>query len=105
MADRSTPGSRRDVIDPIDLIVSGVHVLVDLGGSGIGRAEGELERRKLVLVHAARAEGAQRLAAIKAERGLIGFDDMIRELHERMVTNRRRLAASRALPMETRKAA
>jgi hypothetical protein len=31
--------------------------------------------------------------------------DMIRELHERMVTNRRRLAASRALPMETRKAA
>jgi hypothetical protein len=31
--------------------------------------------------------------------------DMIRELHERMVTNRRRLAESRALSMETRKAA
>ena len=31
--------------------------------------------------------------------------DMIRELHERMVTNRRRLAESHALPMETRKAA
>jgi len=31
--------------------------------------------------------------------------DMIRELHERMVTNRRRLAESRALRMETRKAA
>jgi hypothetical protein len=31
--------------------------------------------------------------------------DMICELHERMVTNRRRLAESRALPMESRKAA
>ena len=31
--------------------------------------------------------------------------DMICELHERMVTNRRRLAESRTLPMETRKAA
>ena len=31
--------------------------------------------------------------------------DMIRELHERMVTNRRRLAESRALRVETRKAA
>jgi hypothetical protein len=31
--------------------------------------------------------------------------DMIGELHERMVTNRRRLAESRALPVETRKAA
>jgi hypothetical protein len=31
--------------------------------------------------------------------------DMIRELHERMVTNRRRLAETPRLPMETRKAA
>ena len=31
--------------------------------------------------------------------------DMICELHERMVTNRRRLAESRAMSMETRKAA
>ena len=31
--------------------------------------------------------------------------DMICELHERMVTNRRKLAESRALPMETREAA
>jgi hypothetical protein len=31
--------------------------------------------------------------------------DLICELHERMVTNRRRQAESRALPMETRKAA
>jgi hypothetical protein len=31
--------------------------------------------------------------------------DMICELHERMVTNRRRLAESRAQPMESRKAA
>lgn len=31
--------------------------------------------------------------------------DMIRELHERMVTNRRRQAESPAVPMETRKAA
>jgi hypothetical protein len=31
--------------------------------------------------------------------------EMICELHERMVTNRRRLAESRALPLETRKAA
>ena len=31
--------------------------------------------------------------------------DMICELHERMVTNRRRLAESRAIPMETRRAA
>jgi Family of unknown function (DUF6356) len=31
--------------------------------------------------------------------------DMICELHERMVTNRRRLAESRALPMESRKVA
>ena len=31
--------------------------------------------------------------------------DMICALHERMVTNRRRLAESRSLPVETRKAA
>jgi hypothetical protein len=31
--------------------------------------------------------------------------DMICELHERMVTNRRRLAETRRLPMETRRAA
>jgi hypothetical protein len=31
--------------------------------------------------------------------------EMISELHERMVTNRRRQAESRALPVETRKAA
>lgn len=31
--------------------------------------------------------------------------DMISELHERMVTNRRRVAESRALPAATRKAA
>jgi Family of unknown function (DUF6356) len=31
--------------------------------------------------------------------------DMICDLHERMVTNRSRLAESRALPMETRRAA
>ena len=31
--------------------------------------------------------------------------DLICDLHERMVTNRRRQAESRALPMETRKAA
>jgi hypothetical protein len=31
--------------------------------------------------------------------------DMICELHERMVTNRRRLAEARAQPMESRKAA
>ena len=31
--------------------------------------------------------------------------DLICELHERMVTNRRRQAESRVLPMETRKAA
>ena len=31
--------------------------------------------------------------------------DLICELHERMVTNRRRLAESHALPMETRRAA
>jgi hypothetical protein len=31
--------------------------------------------------------------------------DMISELHERMVTNRRQLAGSRAIPMETRRAA
>jgi hypothetical protein len=31
--------------------------------------------------------------------------DMIRELHERMVTNRRRQAEAHALPLETRRAA
>ena len=50
------------------------------------RADADLERRKLALVHAARAEGAQRLAAIKAERNLIGFDDMIRELHAALLS-------------------
>ena len=31
--------------------------------------------------------------------------DLICELHERMVTNRRRLGESRSMPMETRRAA
>lgn len=43
--------------------------------------DAELGRAKLVLVHAARHEAIARLAQLKAERGLIGFDDMIRELH------------------------
>ena len=51
-------------------------------------ADADLERRKLLLVHAARSEGSARLAAIKAERGLIGFDDMIRELHAAVLSPR-----------------
>ncbi len=44
-------------------------------------ADGVLANRKLALVHAARDFAATRMQRLKRERGLLGFDDMIRGVH------------------------
>ena len=45
-------------------------------------ANSALKDRKLALVHAARTFAGERLLRLKRERGLLGFDDMIRGVHD-----------------------
>jgi exodeoxyribonuclease V beta subunit len=58
--------------------VSPLFDAIDAWAGAPRRADRVARDGALALVHAARAEGIARLAALKRERGLLGFDDMIR---------------------------